>query len=84
LSLLLGNAIEEVKAEREGNFELARLYGLIGRKETALGALRRALEARESSALTMRNDPLLASIRGDPRFEQLAATYGITPASSDP
>jgi tetratricopeptide (TPR) repeat protein len=78
---MLKGALAEVAAGRAGEFQVARIYGLFGDRDAALDALKKALESRDPEAIAMRVDPLLASVRDDPRFEQLATTYGITPSA---
>jgi tetratricopeptide (TPR) repeat protein len=63
-------------AGREPAYVLAETHALLGEREAALRYLRQSIAAREPLALTMRIDPLLRRLRGDPEFERLAASFG--------
>ena len=60
----------------EPAFVLAEFHALLGEREPALRYLRQSVAAREPLALTMRIDPLLRNLRGDPEFRRLAARVG--------
>jgi len=53
---------------------VAEFYSLLGEKKNALDWLEKALRNGDDRASWFRRDPLLANIRGEPRFEQLLAT----------
>jgi len=50
------------------DYGLAEIYAWLGEKDKAFEALDRALRQRTSDLYDFRNDALLASLRGDPRF----------------
>ncbi|HET9315376.1 MAG TPA: tetratricopeptide repeat protein [Vicinamibacteria bacterium] len=56
---------------------LAVARAAIGRDAEALDALERAVAERQGSVLTMKMDPELASLRGQPRFEALLQKIGL-------
>ena len=58
-------------------FELATILSAIGRYDEALVALENALEVREFTLVFIGGDPLLAPLRGDPRFLAVAQAVGI-------
>jgi hypothetical protein len=64
------------RAGREPVYVLAETHALMGDRAEALRLLRRSIAAREPLALTLRIDPLLRNLRGDPEFRQLAAQVG--------
>jgi len=73
---------KQLEAEKgaEWAYGYAVAYAGIGDKKQAIGWLERSYEARESVLLVdIKVDPLLASLRGEPRFEALAEK--IVPAS---
>lgn len=58
--------------------ELARVYGLFGRRQEAIEALERALaQPIAPSAWNWQHDPWLAGLRGEPGFESLVERYGV-------
>lgn len=56
---------------------LAIVRAALGRETEALDALEQAVEQRLGSALTMKVDPELASLRRQPRFQALIARVGL-------
>lgn len=69
--------LREVRPGPQTWYNLACTYALLGESETAIGYLRLELENHPSEASRRRqkawarDDPDLASLRGDPRFEAL-------------
>jgi tetratricopeptide (TPR) repeat protein len=63
-------------AGREPLYVLAETAALLGDHHLALRYLERSIAAREPLALTMRIDPLLRSLRGEPEYLRLAARFG--------
>lgn len=55
---------------------MALVHAALGEREAALALLERAVEDRSTSALSMAHDPMLASLRGDARFEALVRRVG--------
>ena len=59
---------------REGrcsHYSVAMTCSLIGKRQEALDQLEIALENRETNILALGNDPMFASLRGEPRFQEL-------------
>jgi tetratricopeptide (TPR) repeat protein len=63
-------------AGREPAYVLAETHALLGERAEALRYLRQSIAAREPLALTMRIDPMLRNLHGDPEFRRLAARVG--------
>lgn len=63
-------------AGQEPAYVVAEFHALLGEREQALRYLRQSVAAREPLALTMRVDPLLRNLHGDPEFRRLAAQIG--------
>jgi tetratricopeptide (TPR) repeat protein len=61
---------------REPAYVLAETHAMLGERDAALRYLRQSIAVREPLALTMRIDPLLHRLRGDPEFNRLAAQVG--------
>ncbi len=68
-----------------GRYNLACAYALNGDKEKAFAWLDKALAAGFRNVAQLRNDPDLASLRDDPRFEKAVALAGKAsqPCKSD-
>jgi hypothetical protein len=67
------------RAHREGRepaYVVAEMHALLGEREAALRHLRQSIAAREPLALTLRIDPLMRRLHGDPEFRRLAETVG--------
>jgi serine/threonine-protein kinase len=58
-------------------FWLAIAYAALGERSRSLDWLERSANGRSANAMTMRADPGLAPLRGDPRFEALARRIGL-------
>lgn len=61
---------------REPVYILAETHAMLGERDQALRYLRQSIAAREPLALTLRIDPLLHRLRGDPEYRRLAASVG--------
>ena len=72
----LAGQIRRHAAGQEPAYVVAEFHALLGERDQALRYLRQSVAAREPLALTMRLDPLLRNLRGDPEFQQLAAQVG--------
>ena len=63
---------------REGfAYQIAEVYALRGEKDKAFEWLQIALEARDAGMLGLLVDPLLRSLRDDPRYKNLLAKVGL-------
>lgn len=58
-------------------FALARVYADLGEPTRALDALERAYRLRSHGLLTLRVEPRLRALRGDPRFRALVRRVGF-------
>jgi TolB-like protein len=69
--------IEELKAQSTQKFVspyfIAMIYAALGEKDQAFAYLEKAYEVRADSMAELRHDPLLGSLRPDPRFSELLA-----------
>jgi len=75
LAGMAAEAEEHLRRLRElglSPYRLATVELALGRPEAALGELERGLRQREAWLVWMRIDPMLASLRGDGRFEGVA------------
>jgi hypothetical protein len=54
-----------------GAFQIAEIYAWRGEKDQALAWLDRAYAQRDGGLATVEYDPLLASLRADPRYKML-------------
>jgi tetratricopeptide (TPR) repeat protein len=62
---------EHLEAGHSTHFDVAETCALLGKRQEALDQLEAAIENREMNILAMGNAPTLASLRGDPRFQEL-------------
>jgi quercetin dioxygenase-like cupin family protein len=70
---LLGEGLDLYPESASLHYALACLEAVQGRREEALGALRRAIELRPDAAAWARDDEDFAGLHGDPEFRALAA-----------
>jgi hypothetical protein len=63
-----------VVTPRRGTLAGVEFYAVRGEKEPALDWLARAVRNGDERAEWFKRDPLLASIRGQPRFDQILAS----------
>src|SRR6059058_5690212 len=77
---ILARMTEEAKSRYVSAYSFALMFIALGDKERAIDALERAYrEGAANDIITIRVDPMLDPLRGDPRFEALAEK--IVPAS---
>jgi TolB-like protein/tetratricopeptide (TPR) repeat protein len=73
--------LDEQRARAEQGYVspycLALLHAGLGDAASALGCLRRALEARDFWLVWMARDPRIDGLRGDPRFEDILDRIGL-------
>ena len=58
-------------AEQRPNYELARLYALLGKKEEALKWLEKTYAEHDGAMIFLKSEPVFDSWRSDPRFQSL-------------
>jgi serine/threonine-protein kinase len=58
-------------------YYVAQVLAALGEREPALAALERALEEKVHWLATIRLDPSLDTLRGDPRFDEIVRRVGI-------
>ncbi len=63
---------------QEFAYEMAIIHAGLGNRNQALQLLRQASDQREWETSYMRVDPELASLRSDPRFQDLLRQIGLT------
>ena len=66
-------ALDELLAKyaQEGAYQIAGVFAWRGEKDKAFEWLERAYQQRDEGLSDMKVDPLLNSLRGDPRFKAL-------------
>ena len=52
-------------------------YALLGEREQAIQHLQKSLEAHEPQIINLLNDPEFDSLKGDPRFQEIAKKVGL-------
>lgn len=74
-----GKAMAELVATQGDNslYQQAQILSQWGRKEAALDALERARAAGDAGLIYLRNDPMLDTLRGEPRFKRLLLDLGF-------
>jgi TolB-like protein/Flp pilus assembly protein TadD len=78
-ALEIAGSLEAEPPIRKLNSNLPHIYGVLGLREKALGALEQQYEERVSSLLFARHAPELISVRDDPRFAELLCRIGLPP-----
>jgi tetratricopeptide (TPR) repeat protein len=63
---------------RSTYYEVAQTYARLGKRDQAVDQLQAAFEHREMNILVMGQDPIMASLRGEPRFQSLCAKVKAT------
>ena len=58
-------------------YRIGVLSALVGDKDKALESLNEAFKYRSANITFLKTDPLLDSLRGDPRFQELVLRAGI-------
>jgi len=72
------HALQDARVSVRSAFALAQRFALLGRTDEAFAALERAYAARDPLLLIeLRTDPLLDSIRSDPRYADLLERVGV-------
>lgn len=73
----LGQAVEKTGIAKEDPAALAWIHAPLGEKELALDALEKGVEARSPYLVYLKVDPMLDSLRDDPRFKALLKKVGF-------
>lgn len=73
----LGQAFEKTGIANEDPSALAWIYAPLGEKELALNALEKGLETPSLYLVFLKVDPMLDSLRDDPRFKTLLKKVGF-------
>jgi serine/threonine protein kinase len=73
----LGQAFEKTGIANEDPAALAWIYAPLGERDLALDALEKGLEIRSPYLVYLKVDPLLDSLRDDPRFKALLKKVGF-------
>jgi TolB-like protein/Tfp pilus assembly protein PilF len=75
-------ALEELKrisTQYGCAFAIARIYAALGEKDQAFTWLRKAGDERDPLVIWLKVDPMLDSLRSDPRFAQVVKDMGLPP-----
>jgi serine/threonine-protein kinase len=74
-------ALDELTAKwgHTAAYQIAEVHAWRGEKDAAFEWLERAYVQRDGSLPTMKRDPLLSSLRTDPRFAAMANKLGLPP-----
>jgi hypothetical protein len=71
------NIVREIQSADDPGVQLAHVYAALGDKPRALDALERAWAQRTVDLNFMAVDPMLASLRAEPRFLALKGRMGL-------
>jgi len=74
---LLYDLTEQSKHRYVSLFQIAFIYAGLGEKDQAFAFLEKAYEQRDYRLIYMKGDPLLDSLRSDPRFQDLQRRVGL-------
>jgi hypothetical protein len=70
---------EQAKQRHVTPYWIAMIYVGLGEKDEAFAWFEKAYQERTSSLLWFKTDPLLDSLRSDPRFQDLLQRIGFPP-----
>jgi TolB-like protein/Flp pilus assembly protein TadD len=77
---LLASVVADPLARRGASYQIAQIYAHRGDRENAFKWLQLAQQARDPGyAAYLRCDPLLASLRDDPRYQTMLAQLNLPP-----
>jgi TolB-like protein/tetratricopeptide (TPR) repeat protein len=73
-------ALESLEEDHaaDGAFQVATVHAWFGDRERAFAWLERAYQARDGGLMDLRLEPLLAPLRGDPRYPALLRRLGLS------
>jgi hypothetical protein len=69
--------LEEVSDQPASSYSLAGVYGALGETDKAFEMLNRAYLDRDLQLVSLKVDPTLDELRGDPRFADLVRRVGL-------
>jgi tetratricopeptide (TPR) repeat protein len=72
-------AIQNTLEREFQDYQVARIYVVLGDRERAFAWLEKAIAARDDGVLWIKVDPLLDPLRSDPRFPGLVRRVGLAP-----
>ena len=67
----------EMKGQFVDEFTLATVYVQLGDKEACFRSLEKAVQQRSFNLLSLRTEPTMEGIRGDPRYQALLKKVGL-------
>ena len=70
--------LEEINGQPASSYSLAGVYGALGETDTAFEMLNKAYLERDMQLVSLKVDPTLDDLRGDPRLVQLMQRVGLT------
>ena len=70
---------DRVHKDGVGAYEIALIYAGLGRKQEAFQWLDKAYQGKDVGLVYLKIDPCLDPLRGDPRFDDLVRSVGLTP-----
>ncbi|HSO76792.1 MAG TPA: hypothetical protein VLU47_18340, partial [Blastocatellia bacterium] len=71
--------LDQQKQRYVSPYTIATIYAGLGEKDQAFKWLEKAVEDRDIWLMNLKVDPVLKSLRSDPRFERLLQRIGLTP-----
>jgi TolB-like protein/Tfp pilus assembly protein PilF len=71
-------ALDQLTADKATDFQQAEIQAQWGHGDLAFQALDAAFAAGDTGLVGLKADPMLAPLRGDPRFARLLARLGLT------
>jgi tetratricopeptide (TPR) repeat protein len=76
---ILDGLVERSRREYVGGYELAIIHAALGEQDLAFRQLERSYRDHQPHLANLRVDPLLDSLRSDPRFRRLARKMNLEP-----
>jgi serine/threonine-protein kinase len=70
---------ERAKREHVSNYGFALIHAGLGEKDQAFAALQKSFDARDEYAISINVDPMVDSLRSDPRFADLLRRLNLAP-----
>jgi TolB-like protein len=76
---ILDGLVERSRREYVGGYELAIIHAALGERDLAFQQLERSYQDHQPHLANLRVDPLLDSLRSDPRYRRLAQQMNLEP-----